>query len=123
MFVIRKEEDATVEWPVTINAPRDGGKTQKFEFVGIFRRLSADEKDAMPTMDNAASADEAIDGFIDRALRIMVGWRNVVDHDQKPVALDAASLRAAIRAPGGAAVIAGITRAIQEVEAGEKRKN
>lgn len=123
MFVIKNSEDATIEWPVSINVARDGGKTQKFEFVGVFRRLSADEKDAMPKIADDATADEVIEGFIDRALRHMVSWRGVVDNEQKAVELNEASLRAAIRSPGGAAVIAGITRAIQEVETGEKRKN
>jgi hypothetical protein len=122
MFVIKDREDTTFEWPVTVSYPRDGGKTQKFEFIGVFRRLSADEKDATPVGENL-TGDEAIDQFIERAMQHMVGWRNVVDSAQKPVELSAAALRSAIRAPGGAAVIAGIARAIQEVESGEKRKN
>lgn len=122
MFVIKDREDTTFEWPVTVNYPRDGGKTQKFEFVGIFRRLSADEKDALPAYSDATT-DEAVEQFIDRTLRQMVGWRNVVDHEQRPIELSAAALRSAIRAPGGAAVIVGITRALQEVETGERRKN
>lgn len=122
MFVIKDREDTTFEWPVTVNYPRDGGKTQRFEFIGIFRRLSADEKDAIPAVETV-TAEDAVDQFIERALRQMTGWRNVVDTNNKPVELSADTLRAAIRAPGGAAVIAGIARAIAEVESGEKRKN
>lgn len=126
MFIIKDTVDATIEWPVTVNTPLDGGKTRKFEFTGVFRRLSDDEKESIGKEIAADVGNDDMshaDAFVDRATRVMVGWKQVVDEAQNPLEFSRDTLRRAVRAPGGLAIMTGINRALQEVESGEKRKN
>lgn len=69
MFRIAKQ--TTVDWPVTVNIPRDGGTTVKATFTARFEVIGQSE------------ADEIIyggaDGVRDLLKRVLVGWKGVAD--------------------------------------------
>lgn len=130
MFIVKKSvPGAVIKWPVTVNTPVDGGKTKRFEFTGHFLRLSADEKDALRAEIDAilessdSDAEDYRAQFVSATMKVMTDWSGVVDQDEKDLAFGREALLAAVRGVGGGAVIAGINRAIIEVELGEKRKN
>lgn len=65
-----------VEWPVRVNVPVDGGKTEEKEFTGIFKLLPQAEYDA-----NAKTKKSDAD-FISE---ILVGWKGLLDDDDKEI--------------------------------------
>lgn len=68
MFKLEKKPSIT--WPVTVQIPRDGGKTTKATFEAEFRLLDQDEFDRVYS-----------EGGTDRDLlaRVLVGWSGVQD--------------------------------------------
>ncbi|HYD79844.1 MAG TPA: hypothetical protein VEC06_08545 [Paucimonas sp.] len=127
MFIIRKTAPDEIEWPVSVEMPASGGSTRKYEFMGVFKRLNGDEKDAL---DKEIEAQAENDGSVDwleqyltRTMKVMVGWKDVVDENKEPLPYTRETLRAAVRAPSGAAFIAAVNRAIAQLEHGAKAKN
>ena len=127
MFVIVDTTNEPIRWPVKVEQPIDGGKVRTFEFTGIFRRLSADEKEALgkEVGDDMMNDDQVdwVQNFIDRTMQVMTGWEGVVDQDKNKLEFTAEALRRAIRAPSGASFMKAINRAITEFETGTKAKN
>lgn len=149
MFKIQSEANKTVTWPVVIETAVNGGKTKPFEFVGTFRLLSDDEKDAAaasvaaaaevaadstPPADEAGAADDTKksvaalsgewkEGMIDQIMKIMTGWQGVVGEDDQPLPFTRDNLRAAARGPRGVALLRGINTAIGEISSGARVKN
>lgn len=127
MFKIVEKISETLSWPVIVSLPVEGGKTRKFEFTGVFRRLDADEKDAFlkeVSLNNSIDSNtDWVETFIDRISQIMVDWKDVCDEDGKPVAYSRDALRRAVRSPSGGAVMNAINTAISQFESGAKAKN
>ncbi len=126
MFQIANEIAETLEWPVIVEVPVNGGKTRKYEFLGIFRRLGADEKKEFVDgiqADRNADDENWEDKFLDKICTVLVGWKSVVDQNNVPIEFGRESLRAAIRSPNGGPIMAGLNRAIYQFESGTKAKN
>lgn len=137
MFKIQSEANKTINWPVTVEIAADGGKIQKFEFTGIFKLLSDDEKDALaPAV--AALDDSAADGdvqkaadlagawkesMIDQIMGVMTGWKSVVGADDQPIEFNRDNLRAAARGPRGVGLLRAINTAVGEISSGARVKN
>jgi len=69
MFKIEKSK--TVKWPVTVNIPRDGGRTTKATFNAEFKLLEQDELDAV--MESGGDRDVGA--------AVLTGWDGVADEN------------------------------------------
>lgn len=69
-------QNATYTWPVTLEFPVDGGKTEKATFDAEFRRLTQSRVDEIR---QAVERGEIKD--VDLAREALVGWSGVVDSD------------------------------------------
>jgi hypothetical protein len=138
MFKISSEENKTIIWPVKVEVAADGGKTQRFEFTGVFKLLNDDQRDALeqatdtPALategGDAADAAPALagawkDAMIDRILWTMTDWKGVVGDDDQPLPFSRDSLRAAARGTRGVSVLRAINMAIGEISQGARAKN
>ena len=74
MFKIIQNPSYT--WPVTVDLPTDGGKTEKATFDAEFRRLTQTRVDEIR---QAVERGEMRDS--DLAREALVGWAGVVDAD------------------------------------------
>ncbi|MET3132860.1 hypothetical protein AAKU55_003141 [Oxalobacteraceae bacterium GrIS 1.11] len=131
MFIIKSDKDKTISWPVSVETAADGGKIQKFEFTGTFRLLGDDEKEAMAAETKAESV-EAVAGegenqwkesSIDNIMKIMTGWKGVVDEDKAPIDFTRDNVRAAVRSAQGVSILRAINTAIHEITFGARSKN
>ena len=66
----------TYTWPVTVELPTDGGKTEKATFDAEFKRLTQSRVDEIK---KAVERGEMTDA--DLAREALVGWSGVVDGD------------------------------------------
>lgn len=132
MFIIKSDTDKTISWPVTVETAADGGKIQKFEFTGTFRLLNDDAKEAMAAEIKAESADAGIveeggnawkESSIDNIMKIMTGWKGVVDESKTPIDFTRDNLRAVVRSAQGVSVLRAINTAISEISIGARSKN
>lgn len=139
MFKIQSEENKIISWPVKVEVAIDGGKTQKYEFTGLFKLQTDDERDAFELEAQKAAqaqADQANgeqdvtvlasawkDGMLDRILQVMTGWKGVVGDDDQPLDFTRETLRAAARGARGTSVLRAINVAVSEINAGAKAKN
>lgn len=69
-------QNATYSWPVTVDLPIDGGKTEKATFDAEFKRLS---QTRVEEIRHAVERGEMRD--VDLAREVMVGWTGIVDSD------------------------------------------
>lgn len=69
-------QNPTYTWPVTVELPTDGGKTEKATFDAEFKRLTQARVDEIR---QAVERGEMRD--TDLAREAMVGWSGVVDGD------------------------------------------
>lgn len=129
MFILQTQQKP-ITWPVSVEVAMDGGKTQKFEFTGTFKRLSDDEREqlAAEIKDEAQATDEEAVGAwkvgaVDNILRIMTGWKGVVDTDKTPIEFTRENLLTAVRGPSGLSILRGINAAISEINLGARTKN
>lgn len=133
MFVIKSQQDKTITWPVSVEVAADGGKIQKFEFTGTFLLLDDDAKEAIVAEQKQDGGDVApeADGTgnewkertIDAIMKIMTGWKSVVDEAKTPIEFSRESLRAAARSSQGVSILRAINTAIAEISAGARLKN
>jgi hypothetical protein len=123
MFVIQEEINETIDWPVIVEVPVTGGKNRKYEFTGTFNRLNDEQKDALTDTKQSDVSGEWLDGYLDRTMEIMVDWKGVVTPQKEPIGYSRETLRKAVMAPSGLAVINAIARAMHQIEAGAKAKN
>lgn len=139
MFKIQSEENKTISWPVKVEVAVDGGKTQKYEFTGVFRLQTDDERDAFELAAKEAAkaqAEQAAgeqdvtvlasawkEGMVDRIMQVMTDWKGVVGDDDKPLEFTRETLRAAARGTRGTSVLRAINQAVSEVNAGARAKN
>ncbi len=144
-FVV--EAPATIEWPVTVTHPVDGGAMAAFRFTGVFKRLSEEQIDALlgkpeqtppapaSTGDGAAleylAAPLAPVKLMADTLRenvvvfkqILVGWRGPKHADGTDAAFTAERLEAATTGPNGPFFSAGIWQAVAEIRHGARLGN
>lgn len=78
MFVISQKTSYT--WPVTVEFPVDGGKTDKQTFDAEFKRVPASR---MAELREAIEANRTTD--IELAREVMVGWAGVTDGNGEEV--------------------------------------
>ena len=134
MFIIKSQQDKTITWPVSVEVAADGGKIQKFEFTGTFLLLDDDAKEAIVaeqkqadgsevSPDADATGNEWKERTIDAIMKIMTGWKGVVDENKVPIEFSRESIRAAARSPQGVSILRAINTAIAEISAGARSKN
>lgn len=127
MFIVQETIDESIDWPVVVETPVAGGKNRKYEFTGTFRRLSDDEKKVIEKeveeMQAQAEKAEWIDGYVERTMKIMTNWRDVVDPKKNPIEYTRENLKKAVMSPSGMAIINAIYRAMNQIESGVKAKN
>jgi len=132
MFVVKKTQDQTINWPCVVEVPADGGKISKFEFTGIFRLLNDDQKEALQAEAKTSDAGEAEqeegtnawkERSVDNILRVMEGWKSVVDEGKSPIEFNRESLLAAARSVNGISILRAINTAIAEINTGARVKN
>ncbi|MFZ9654548.1 MAG: phage tail assembly chaperone [Limnohabitans sp.] len=71
-FVLK--QSTTYTWPVTVEYPVDGGRTEKSTFDGEFKRLP---QSRIKEITAAVEANELTD--VDIAEEVLVGWSGVSD--------------------------------------------
>lgn len=143
----------TIEWPVTVSIPVDGGETAEYQFTGIFKRLSDAELDevlgvgeaektkALPEIKPGDGGGELVAGepFVpapptprmQEVLRenaelfpkLLVGWSGVKNSAGADAAFDIASLKAQVTGPNGKFLSSGLWRAIAEIRNGARLGN
>lgn len=131
MFIIQTEKDKTIQWPVKVEVPADGGKLKKFEFTGTFRLLDDDAKDALAAKTKDMSSDPETEAgsnawkeaSVDNILAFMAGWSGVVDANKTPIEFSRVNLLAAVRSQNGISILRAITTAIGEIATGHITKN
>lgn len=99
-----------VKWPVTVEVPQDGGKTQKAEFEVEFEVLAQDQLEALPREGK------------DMLAAVVIGWSGVQDEGGEPIEY---SEEAKAQLLGVTYVRAALFGAYQEVQVGRAaaRKN
>lgn len=95
MFKIEKA--LTVKWPVTVNIPRDGGRTTKATFNADFKLLEQDELDAV--MEHG--------GDREIGCAVLVGWDGVADDNGAPIAFSEDARDALLKIPYVRAALVG----------------
>lgn len=75
-FVLK--QSTTYTWPVTVEYPVDGGRTEKSTFDGEFKRLS---QARIKEMTAAVDSGELTD--VDIAEEVLVGWSGVTDGEDE----------------------------------------
>jgi hypothetical protein len=126
MFKIVDTADKTIDWPVVVEMAAAGGRTQKFEFTGIFKVLSDDQKKSIGGQIDKSEADESgewKEPMIDRIMGFLADWKGVVDEQNQPLEFNRDNLRKAVRGPNGLCVLRAINSAIGQIESGSKAKN
>lgn len=89
MFKI--EPQKTVQWPVTVNIPQDGGRTRKSTFNAEFELLPQDDFSAIYKEDGGNDED--------LLRRVLVGWSEVGDSDGNPIDFNDDTRELMIRIP------------------------
>jgi hypothetical protein len=69
-------QNPTYSWPVSVELPSDGGKTEKATFDAEFKRLT---QSRVEEIRQAVERNEMRD--VDLAREVLVGWSGVVDGD------------------------------------------
>jgi hypothetical protein len=139
MFIVSNTKNRTITWPVTVEVAADGGKIAKHTFTGIFRVLSDEEREELfpeaansPQLDAADVADDtpatATAGdwkaeAVDAIVKVMVGWKDVVDASKAPIEFNRDSLLELARSSAGVSILRGINTALGEIRRGAREKN
>lgn len=137
----------TIEWPVTVVIPVDGGETAEYQFTGIFKRLPEADLDevlgvkkakALPKIKPDTSGGELVSGEpfvpaprIQEVLRenaelfpkLLVGWKGVKTSSGDDAAFSINSLSAQITGTNGRFLSVGLWRAIAEIRNGARLGN
>jgi hypothetical protein len=132
-FII--DAPATIEWPVRVEHPVDGGELAAFEFVGVFKRLAeadfdrllpeleAADPEAAPVQGQARSLTETLEENAGVFAQVLQGWRGPRNADGTPADFTPERLRAVTTGPNGAFFSAGIWRALAEIRHGARLGN
>lgn len=112
--MFKLSQATTYTWPVTIELPADGGRTEKHTFDAQFQRLS---QSRIEEIRGLIERNEIRD--VDLVREVVTGWSNVVDNDG-PVPFSAFALDQLLEIP---MVASGIVLALFQSISGAKRKN
>lgn len=112
MFVLSQSTSYT--WPVTVEYPIDGGRTERQTFDAEFRRLS---QSRIRELADGLSNSDLTDA--DVAAEVLVGWSGVTDGEQEIPFSDRA-LRQLLEVP---LVASAVVVAYFNSLSGAKRKN
>jgi hypothetical protein len=112
MFVLSQSTSYT--WPVTVEFPADGGRTEKQTFDAEFKRLS---QTRVKELADAIQSGELTDA--DVATEVMLGWSGVTDGSDE-VPFSQAALKQLLDLP---LVASSIVVAYFGSLSGAKRKN
>jgi len=131
MFIISSTKDKTINWPVKVEIPADGGKINKFEFTGTFKLLDDDEREALAAEAKLSEPDAADDEptgawkerAVDNILKTMTDWKQVVDEAKTPIAFNRDNLLTAVRGVHGVSLLRAINTALAEIVTGARAKN
>lgn len=93
-------QKASYTWPVKYDAPRDGGKYDRHEFMAEFKRLPQSRLDEIQKQakDNAVNDGEFLD-------EILLGWSGIKDEQGEDVPFNEAARRIVLDLPGMRAAI------------------
>lgn len=89
--MFKLEEQKEVKWPVTVNIPRDGGRTTKAEFTAQFQLLSQDEFKEVYEQEGASDED--------LLRRVLTGWDKVCDANDESIEYNSDTREVMIRIP------------------------
>ena len=127
MFVLRKSADITIEWPVVVELPVSGGGVKKFEFTGVFERLSETDLEALSIEVAALQAEGQQPGVNADAIAffsvVLKNWKDVRDEAGEPVPYLADALETVLTGKDGMVVAIALWRAHNQMRAGAKAKN
>jgi len=123
----------TIEWPVTVDLPVDGGESGAFQFTGIFKRLPEAELDKLLGVDVGAihESPEAKEKRIQDVLRenaelfpsLLAGWKGVKTASGEEAAFSVESLQAQVVGLNGRFLSIGLWRAVSEIRRGARLGN
>jgi hypothetical protein len=117
-FVLTQSD--TYTWPVSFEIPVDGGRHERQNFDGEFKRLPQSKVAPMVSELNKLDDGEDLDRITELAVEILVGWSGVTDGAGEAVPFSQKALRQLLEIPLlGAAVL----RAYFDSLKGAKRKN
>ena len=129
-FII--DAPATIDWPVTVTHPVDGGELARFRFTGIFKRLSEETLDELlGTGEPQTGEGEPDVKRLAQVLRenaellpkVLIGWQGVRTAEGAEAPYTVERLRAAVTGPHGQYLSAGLWRAVAEIRNGARRGN
>jgi hypothetical protein len=132
VFIITTTKDKTINWPVKVEIPADGGKINKFEFTGTFKLLDDDEREALAAEaklaePDSSDEDEPTGAWKERAveniLKTMTDWKQVVDQSKNPIDFNRENLLTAVRGVHGVSILRAINTAMAEIVTGARAKN
>lgn len=110
----------TVQWPVTVNVPTDGGTFAPHCFTATFRVLT--EEGYLEIFPHRSDEDakkmlwkDVLDAHAASLPKVVVGW-DVKDTDGAPVSIE--HLPAALRGEHGKFLAAGLVQAATEIRIG-----
>lgn len=130
LFVI--DPNPTVDWPVVVRLPADGGMFEEYQFTAKIRVLSAAEYAALSEVTAPPVAAEEnlpmtmLELLQDNARKfgeLVVGWQGPTDKDGKAVPFSPEVLTEQITGPHGAGLSAGLWVAIREIRSGTRLGN
>jgi hypothetical protein len=108
-------QNATYTWPVTVELPTDGGKTEKQTFDAEFKRLTQTRVDEIrQSVERGEMRDSEL------AREAMVGWSGIVDGDGGQVQFSEKSRDQLLDIPQ---VSGAVVTALLSSMSGAKRKN
>lgn len=100
-----------VDWPVTVNVPVNGGKTEQHEFTAKFKLMSQEE------YDKALQGTKNDTSFI---AKFLIGWSGLLDDDDKEVPFSKEALKNLCGLPF---VRVAIVKAYNQAITGQAAKN
>jgi hypothetical protein len=112
MFKI--SQNPTYTWPVSFELPTDGGRTEKFTFDAVFKRLKQSEIEDMRKQIETSEINDA-----DMVRQVLVGWNGVHD-DTGEIPFSEGALSTLLDVP---TVSTAIILALLTSLSGAKRKN
>lgn len=113
MFKISQSD--SYKWPVSVEFPVDGGKTEKQSFDGEFKRLSQTRiEEIRKQIEDGGITDR------DFAKEVLIGWDGIIDGQGESVPFAEASRNTLLDVP---LVSSAIVLAFMNSLAGVRRKN
>ena len=124
----------TVQWPIVVCVPADGGRIEEWKFTGIFRVLSEAEFDAWsdgPEIDDGAADPEAVSAQVavlqlsevlarnaDKFAEVLVGWDGVTSENGEAIPFSVELFKAQVMGVHGRALSVGINTALRQIRYG-----